>query len=282
MTKKVDFDRYTQLSSDKKEVVNQWFKQAWNYRDCNSAECFFPFMSAWIAFNSWTACITEEDMDSKIIEILCEDETLKKDFDDLLKNKRISERIELFYTKLPIVLVKNIRKFKRTLEKLQKGSDLDDSEKHILMELNLLEPNPNTELTDYDINSVFSEQFKRIKYDTSLTITTGKKGKVKDFFAPKCWIKNRKDFRKIDRNWTNTIQSLYRVRCNLFHGEKSLYIRDDREIVSSAFQAMIYIFCYIFYKHNVIDSRDYDIVQLLEINSSSSSLVEEESEDFKF
>ena len=200
-------------------------------------------MSAWIAFNSWTACITEEDRDSDMIEILCEDETLKQDFDDLLKNKKIYERIDLFYAKLPIVSVKNIRKLKRTLEKLQKGSALDKSEKRILMELNLREPNPNTELTDYNIDSVFSKQFKRIRNDISLTIDIGKNGKLKDFFAPKCWTENenREDFSKIERNWTNTIQSLYRVRCNLFHGEKSLSIRDDREIVSSAFQAMIYI-----------------------------------------
>jgi len=42
----------------------------------------------------------------------------------------------------------------------------------------------------------------------------------------------------IPLDWEHFIRATYRVRCNLFHGDKSLYHPDDQIIVASAFRAL--------------------------------------------
>lgn len=42
--------------------------------------------------------------------------------------------------------------------------------------------------------------------------------------------------------WTNTLPSIYRVRCNLFHGDKCLSSESDQEIVAAAFRVLIHFF----------------------------------------
>jgi hypothetical protein len=280
MAKNVDFNNYQRLPSEKKELIKTWFEQAWNYRNSHNSECFLGFMSAWIAFNSWAASITQEDGDAEMIKLLCKDKTLEKDFNILRNNHQFRNRLEIFYEELPIVSVKKKKEFTRALGKFKKEPNLKKTEENVLNSWGVTKLELESSTYDYDIDIIFSKQFNQIRNEPNFPLSNLKK--IKDLFAPECWTRYRGKFQEIERNWRNTLQSLYRVRCNLFHGEKSPILEDDRRIVISAFQVMIYIFCYIFYKHNVIDSRDYDIVQLLEINSSSSSFVEEESEDFKF
>jgi hypothetical protein len=49
--------------------------------------------------------------------------------------------------------------------------------------------------------------------------------------APECHLNHR---RQIEADWPHTLQALYRVRCNLFHGQKSGAGKEDREIVVAA------------------------------------------------
>ena len=41
-------------------------------------------------------------------------------------------------------------------------------------------------------------------------------------------------------DWPHTLEALYRVRCNLFHGEKGLDSEMDALIVSSAFRVLVH------------------------------------------
>lgn len=43
-------------------------------------------------------------------------------------------------------------------------------------------------------------------------------------------------------NWKNTVQALYQVRCNLFHGDKAATSENDRKIVAAALAVLLPFF----------------------------------------
>jgi hypothetical protein len=49
-------------------------------------------------------------------------------------------------------------------------------------------------------------------------------------FAPSCYLEHE----QIPLDWGHTLSALYRVRCNLFHGEKARNSENDRLVVSAA------------------------------------------------
>lgn len=55
-------------------------------------------------------------------------------------------------------------------------------------------------------------------------------------FEPSCWHDHRGQRPPAD--WQHCLKTLYRVRCNLFHGEKSLNSENDRLIVSAAYRVL--------------------------------------------
>ena len=58
-------------------------------------------------------------------------------------------------------------------------------------------------------------------------------------FEPSCWYDHTGTRPPAD--WMHTLKTLYRVRCNLFHGEKSLNSENDRLIVSTAYPVLRHI-----------------------------------------
>ncbi len=61
-----------------------------------------------------------------------------------------------------------------------------------------------------------------------------------DKFEPQCW-KNHQDANEpIPIDWFHTLHALYRVRCNLFHGEKTPKSEIDQQIIFSAFHTLLY------------------------------------------
>lgn len=50
--------------------------------------------------------------------------------------------------------------------------------------------------------------------------------------APNCHLRHVDG--KLPADWGHSLEAIYRVRCNLFHGSKSVLGMDDREIVDSA------------------------------------------------
>lgn len=51
-------------------------------------------------------------------------------------------------------------------------------------------------------------------------------------FEPQCWLDHN---RLAPLDWPHTMLTLYRVRCNLFHGEKSRHSEMDNSIVNASF-----------------------------------------------
>lgn len=53
-------------------------------------------------------------------------------------------------------------------------------------------------------------------------------------FEPLCWVIHRQKGEACPLDLPHTMRALYRVRCNLFHGEKASHSEMDSEIVASA------------------------------------------------
>lgn len=56
-------------------------------------------------------------------------------------------------------------------------------------------------------------------------------------YEPRCWQVHQPGTPPVD--WPHTLKALYRVRCNLFHGQKGAHVQSDREIVHSAFGVLM-------------------------------------------
>jgi hypothetical protein len=58
-------------------------------------------------------------------------------------------------------------------------------------------------------------------------------------FEPQCWKRHRDAGEEVPIDWPHTLKALYRVRCNLFHGEKAVHSEMDQTIVHAAFLALV-------------------------------------------
>ena len=59
-------------------------------------------------------------------------------------------------------------------------------------------------------------------------------------YEPQCWRRHRDSNEDVPLDWPHTLAALYRVRCNLFHGEKGITSEMDRTIVNSAYQLLVH------------------------------------------
>jgi hypothetical protein len=57
--------------------------------------------------------------------------------------------------------------------------------------------------------------------------------------APACALGHLVADEEIPLDWEHFIHAVYRVRCNLFHGEKSPYDTDDARIVHASFGSLV-------------------------------------------
>lgn len=61
-------------------------------------------------------------------------------------------------------------------------------------------------------------------------------------YEPSCWQAHHEAGEAVPLDWPHTLAAIYRVRCNLFHGEKSAHSEMDRKIVESAFSTLVLFF----------------------------------------
>ncbi|MGE0358430.1 MAG: hypothetical protein AB7P08_16110 [Burkholderiales bacterium] len=61
-------------------------------------------------------------------------------------------------------------------------------------------------------------------------------------YAPECWRDHKEAGEPVPLDWLHTLAAIYRVRCNLFHGEKAAHSEMDRIIVRSAYMVLIGFF----------------------------------------
>lgn len=58
--------------------------------------------------------------------------------------------------------------------------------------------------------------------------------------APECWLDHHERDEMPPSDWLHFLYAVYRVRCNLFHGEKNPFESTDQQIVRSAFLVLAY------------------------------------------
>jgi hypothetical protein len=56
-----------------------------------------------------------------------------------------------------------------------------------------------------------------------------------DKFQPQCWMRHIESGEPLPIDWPHLLKPIYKVRCNLFHGQKSAHSEMDQRIVSAAF-----------------------------------------------
>ena len=202
----VDLQRYDNLHRDVKEVVNQWFKRAWKQRDCKPENSFEPFIYAWFALNVWAACVTGHENDWKWRAALSINHTLCSDFSEKVNDSKspISELAGEFYTFWPVFKAAEIR---------QK------------------EVQPPGQLSLSGQPSISRQETVKHYFESGI-----------ETYAPQCWELHKRKSEKIPLDWSHTLSVLYRVRCNLFHGEKGINSEMDQLIVCKAFRLLVHFF----------------------------------------
>jgi hypothetical protein len=73
------------------------------------------------------------------------------------------------------------------------------------------------------------EKIIKIYFDSDATV-----------YSPQCWKRHKTQDSKIPVDWPHMLDALYRVRCNLFHGEKALSSENDKRIVSYAAHTLVH------------------------------------------
>ena len=63
---------------------------------------------------------------------------------------------------------------------------------------------------------------------------------VRDY-EPRCWGYHKERGEDVPLDWPHTLNAVYRVRCNLFHGQKAAHSEMDQKIVSLAFRTIVLI-----------------------------------------
>lgn len=61
-------------------------------------------------------------------------------------------------------------------------------------------------------------------------------------FQPQCWNAHQERNEPCPIDWPHTIAAIYRVRCNLFHGEKHAHSEMDQNVVHAAFRVLLSFF----------------------------------------
>jgi len=62
-------------------------------------------------------------------------------------------------------------------------------------------------------------------------------------FEPQCWQRHIRENSAAPMDWPHTLAVIYRVRCNLFHGDKAIHSEMNHLIVSAAFQTLTAFMC---------------------------------------
>lgn len=57
-------------------------------------------------------------------------------------------------------------------------------------------------------------------------------------YAPECWERHLGDGEEVPLDWPHILAALYRVRCNLFHGDKAPHSEIDSALVSTGFRTL--------------------------------------------
>jgi len=200
-TAAVDLHRFQRLHREGRRLISEWFKRAWQARERSPEDCFEPFIFAWFAFNGWAACVTGLDQDRAYLDALMRCPQVTQHFDEALKSPDCA-----------------LAQHASSFASLWPIFDV-------------------RALRHRGIHTWDARHLGRIE----------RAGLVQDYlshgatrFQPQCWIRHQQAGEQAPLDWPHTLAALYRVRCNLFHGEKAAHSEMDQVVIVSALQTLLH------------------------------------------
>lgn len=94
----------------------------------------------------------------------------------------------------------------------------------------------------FDVRDLRKRNIRRWQSDNRQELVTNYLSSGATKFEPQCWERHVNNNQTVPIDWPHTLATIYRVRCNLFHGEKSLYSQMDQMVVESAFRTLVDFF----------------------------------------
>jgi hypothetical protein len=71
---------------------------------------FSSFIHAWMAFNGWMECVTEEESDAGMVSALCADTRLASAYEDLMGSEQFKRYVMEFSSLWPVLNVRDVRR----------------------------------------------------------------------------------------------------------------------------------------------------------------------------
>lgn len=196
--KPVHLEKFSGLDDDRRRRIKTWWKRARKLSGLSKQDDFEPFVFAWLAFNGWGMLITGAANDAEMVKSLASDAAMQQAFQDL-KNNEESELENLSNSFISLLPI----------------FDVND-----LIDKNLLrwDDQARSERVDFYLRHGANE------------------------FEPKCWKRHLSEEALLGTvlptDWEHTLKAIYKVRCNLFHGNKSAFIENDKNIVKAAYRVL--------------------------------------------
>jgi hypothetical protein len=201
-----DFTQYRILHEDGRQLISGWLRRAWHERDCEPIDSFEPYIFAFITLNAWASCVTGHDDDRKWRDALMLNGKLHESFSHLRADpsSNVFALAYEFQRLWPVFEVQRLRRLDKELQ--YKGN-------------NIMRKRGREAVIDYFLGHPGAESLR---------------------FEPQCWNRHRNSGEVVPLDWPHTLAALYRVRCNLFHGEKARHSEIDQRIVASGFRTLIH------------------------------------------
>jgi hypothetical protein len=198
---RVDLDRFKRLHREGRRLISGWFERAWQARECSSEDSFEPLIFAWFAFNGWAACVTGLDQDRAYL-------------DALMCCPEVTERFQAALNSPDSGLAQHASDF-ASLWPIFEVRALRQRSIHTWHASHLGRTDRTALVQDYLSRGATS-------------------------FQPQCWVHHQQAGEQPPLDWPHTLSALYRVRCNLFHGEKAAHSEMDQVVVVSALQTLLH------------------------------------------
>lgn len=198
LAKKFDPGRFERLHPDGQRLISDWLKRASAMLDCDPDESFDPFIFTWISFNGWAYCVT--DLDHR-----------ERDWiDALILNNILYKEFEKF-------VKSNSNGFGDIVNEFSSYWPIFEARairrKVVKNEMHPISGDNRSEIVDYYLQHGIPHE-------------------------PSCFKSHTESGEQIPIDWPHTLVSIYRVRNNLFHGEKSSSSEMNALIVHSSFRTL--------------------------------------------
>jgi hypothetical protein len=192
--------RFERLHREGRRLISGWFERAWQARECPPEDSFEPFNFGWFAFNGWAACVTELDQDRAYLNALMRCSQVTQQFEDALNSCK-SGLVQHASSFASLWPIFDVRALRQRGIRPWDAQHLGRAERAGLVQ-------------DYLSRGATS-------------------------FQPQCWVRHQEAGEPIPLDWPHTLSALYRVRCNLFHGEKAAHSEMDQIVVVSALRTLL-------------------------------------------